>query len=166
MPHIRESRPDAGLGLKAHVLKTFQVVPCALALCLSRYQQVQRRPAAPPASGDTTPCRMTGTTPHRMTGATPCRMTGVTLHGVASPEGAGRETSQMAPQARILSGRGFMINTRAQRKALHTWIISVIVKQYLVRTGRIDGRTEYLPETLAAINLRVKLATRFYGSRC
>ena len=33
----------------------------------------------------------------------------------------------------------FMIKTRAQRKLLHTCIIVVIVKQYLVQIDRIDG---------------------------
>ena len=27
MAHVRQSRPDSGLGLKAKVLKSFQVVP-------------------------------------------------------------------------------------------------------------------------------------------
>ena len=33
------------------------------------------------------------------------------------------------------SGCMFMINTRAQRKLLHTWIILVTVKEYLVQNG-------------------------------
>ena len=41
-----------------------------------------------------------------------------------------------------LIGRVFMINTRAQRKLLHTWIILVIVKEHLVQIGRIDEPTE------------------------
>ena len=36
-------------------------------------------------------------------------------------------------------------DTRAQRKLPHTWIIQVVVKQDLVRIGRIDGPTEYSP---------------------
>jgi len=30
MAHIRQSKPDSGLGVKAKDLKTFQVVPSAL----------------------------------------------------------------------------------------------------------------------------------------
>ena len=44
----------------------------------------------------------------------------------------------------ISSGPVFMINTRAQRKLLHTWIILMIVKHCQVQIGRIDGPTEYL----------------------
>ena len=44
--------------------------------------------------------------------------------------------------AAISSGRVFVINTRAQRKLLHTWIIVVIVQQHLVQIGQIDGPTE------------------------
>jgi len=51
----------------------------------------------------------------------------------------------------ISSGRVFMINTRAQRKLLQTWIVLVIVKRHLVQLGRIDGPTEYLSQILAAI---------------
>ena len=39
--------------------------------------------------------------------------------------------------------RVFVINTRAQRKPLHTWIILVIVKHRLVKIGRIDGPTAW-----------------------
>ena len=52
---------------------------------------------------------------------------------------------------KIPSGRELMINTRDQWKFLHTWIMSVIVKQNLVHFGRIDGPTEYVSQTLAAI---------------
>ena len=45
--------------------------------------------------------------------------------------------------ARFSSGRVFVINTRAQRKLLHIWILLVIVKQHLVHIGRIDRATEY-----------------------
>ena len=48
------------------------------------------------------------------------------------------------PGCAISSGRVFMINTPAQCKFLHTWIILVNVKQYLVQIGPIDGQTEYL----------------------
>jgi hypothetical protein len=44
----------------------------------------------------------------------------------------------------LSSGRAFMTNTRAQRRVLHTCIISVIVKHHLVHIGRMDGPTEYL----------------------
>ena len=43
------------------------------------------------------------------------------------------------------------INTRAHRTLLHTWIILVVVKQYLVHTGRTDGSTKCLSHTLSAI---------------
>jgi hypothetical protein len=46
----------------------------------------------------------------------------------------------------ILSGRVLVINTRAQRKILHIWIILVIVKQY----DRIDGPTDFFSQILAA----------------
>ena len=36
-----------------------------------------------------------------------------------------------------------MINTRAQLKILHSWIISIIVEQRLVQIGRIDGSPDY-----------------------
>ena len=39
------------------------------------------------------------------------------------------------------SKRVFVIDTRAQRKLLNTWIMFVIVKQHLVKIGRIDGHT-------------------------
>jgi hypothetical protein len=38
---------------------------------------------------------------------------------------------------------------------LHTWIILIIVKYYLVQIGRIDGPTKYLSCTFAAIRLVV-----------
>jgi hypothetical protein len=44
-----------------------------------------------------------------------------------------------------------MMNTRAQRRLLHTWIISDIVKQHLVPTGQTDGPAEYLSHVLDAI---------------
>jgi hypothetical protein len=44
----------------------------------------------------------------------------------------------------LSSGRVFMMNTRAQGKVLHAWIIFVIVKQYLVQIGRMDGPAECL----------------------
>ena len=44
-----------------------------------------------------------------------------------------------------------MINTRAQRKLTHTWIILVLVKQRLVQIGRIDGLTEYVKQILTEI---------------
>ena len=44
-----------------------------------------------------------------------------------------------------------MINTPAQWKLLHTWILLVIVKQHLVHVGRIDGPAEHLSQILAAI---------------
>jgi len=44
----------------------------------------------------------------------------------------------------ISSGRLVLINTRAQRKILHTWIILVIVDKHLVHIGRIDESTEYV----------------------
>ena len=43
----------------------------------------------------------------------------------------------------ISSGRVFMINSPAQWKFLHTWIIWVIVKQHLVQIGWTNGPTEY-----------------------
>ena len=42
----------------------------------------------------------------------------------------------------ISSGRVCMIDTRAQRILMHTCIILVILKQHLVRIGRIDGPTQ------------------------
>ena len=48
-----------------------------------------------------------------------------------------------------------MINARAQRKLLHTWIILVIVNQRVVQLGPIDGRTEYVLQILAAIGSRL-----------
>ena len=48
----------------------------------------------------------------------------------------------------ISSGRVFMINTRAQRKLLHSCII---VKHHLVRIGQMHGPTECLSSTLVAI---------------
>ena len=42
----------------------------------------------------------------------------------------------------ILSGRVFMLDTRAQRKLLHTWIVLVIWQQCLVQIDRIDGPTK------------------------
>ena len=33
MAHVRQSRPDSGLGFQAKVLKTFQSVPCSLGCC-------------------------------------------------------------------------------------------------------------------------------------
>ena len=57
-----------------------------------------------------------------------------------------------SPSSRQISfGRVFDINTRAQWKLLHTWIILVIVKQQLVQISRIDGPIEYLTLTLDAI---------------
>ena len=44
-----------------------------------------------------------------------------------------------------------MINTRAQRKLLHTWIKSFIVKQRPVKIDRKDGPTGYPSQVLAAI---------------
>jgi hypothetical protein len=41
------------------------------------------------------------------------------------------------------SGRVFMINPLAQQNLLRTWIMPVIAKQHLVRTGRIGGPTEF-----------------------
>jgi hypothetical protein len=52
---------------------------------------------------------------------------------------------------RILSGRVFMMNTRTQRRLLHTWIIRVIAKQHLVQFDRKDGRSVYLSYILAGI---------------
>ena len=51
----------------------------------------------------------------------------------------------------ISPGRVFTINSRAQWKSLHIFVMSVIVKQRLVQTGRIDGPTEHLSQILAAI---------------
>ena len=53
--------------------------------------------------------------------------------------------------ARILSGREYMIYTRAHWNLLHTWIILVIAKHRLVQMGRIDRTTEFSSEILAAI---------------
>ena len=50
-----------------------------------------------------------------------------------------------------------MIDTRAQRKLLHTWITSVIVRKRLALIGRKDGPTEYLSEMLAAIRSEAHL---------
>ena len=47
-------------------------------------------------------------------------------------------TRAVAP-GHVSFGRVFLINTRAQRRLLHTWIILVIAKYYLRRIGRIDG---------------------------
>ena len=46
------------------------------------------------------------------------------------------------------------MNTRAQRKLHHTWILLVIAKQHLVQIGRINGPTEYSPYIFAAIKFR------------
>ena len=51
---------------------------------------------------------------------------------------------EFIPATTISSGRVFMINSRAQKKLLHTWIISFIAKQHLVEIDRIDGPIEYL----------------------
>ena len=48
-----------------------------------------------------------------------------------------------------------MINTRAQRKLLHTWIILSIAKHNLAQIGRIGGPTEYLSQRLATIKLNL-----------
>ena len=40
-----------------------------------------------------------------------------------------------------------MINTRAQWKLLHIWIISVFAEQHLVQIDRIDGPTDYVGGT-------------------
>ena len=61
----------------------------------------------------------------------------------------------------ILSGRVFTINTRVQRKLLHTWIMSVVVKRNLVQIGRIDGPN---PETLNP-ERRQKATNRWTKSR-
>ena len=42
------------------------------------------------------------------------------------------------------SGSVFVIDNRAQCRALYTWIILVVSKQHLVQVGRIDGSTECL----------------------
>ena len=54
-------------------------------------------------------------------------------------------------QTQVSSGRVFLIDTRAQRTLLHSWIILVIAKKHLVQIGRIDGPTEYLSSILTAI---------------
>ena len=51
-----------------------------------------------------------------------------------------------------------MISTRSQCKLLHTWIILVIVNQYLVQIGRIDGPDEFLSQIFAAIESRCVVA--------
>ena len=51
--------------------------------------------------------------------------------------------SPQQTDAAISSGRVFMINTRAQQKSLHAWIILVIVELHLVQIGRLDGPTEF-----------------------
>ena len=50
----------------------------------------------------------------------------------ALPQGSGSGVFEF----RISSRRVFAERTRVQRKLLHTWIISVIVQQYLVQIGR------------------------------
>ena len=47
----------------------------------------------------------------------------------------------------------------------HTWIILVIVKQYLVHIGRIDGPTEYLSQILTAIKLRFCAQDAFFTDK-
>ena len=42
------------------------------------------------------------------------------------------------------SGRVVMINTRAQWNLRHTWIILLIIRQRLVKLGRVDGHVVYL----------------------
>ena len=51
----------------------------------------------------------------------------------------------------ISSGRVVMMNTPAQWKLLHTWIILAIVKEYLVQIGRTDRPNDHLSWILAAI---------------
>jgi len=46
-----------------------------------------------------------------------------------------------------------MMETLAQRKLLHTSIISVAVKQHLAYIGRMDGPTEYSSSILPEIRL-------------
>jgi len=53
----------------------------------------------------------------------------------------------------IPSGRVFVINTRIQRKLLHTRTIVVIVKHHLVQIDRRYGPTEHLSQPLAAMRL-------------
>jgi len=59
----------------------------------------------------------------------------------------GQLTDQIVrDRARI--SRALMMNAQAQWKLLHTWIISALVKQHLVQSGRIDGPTENLSQIL------------------
>ena len=55
-----------------------------------------------------------------------------------------------------------MINTRAERKLLRTWIILVTVKYHLVQIGGIDGHAEYFSLLLATIR---SASVRQAGSR-
>ena len=64
--------------------------------------------------------------------------------------------SSIVLEIRVSFGRVFMINTRAQWNLLHTWIILVIIKQYLVQIGRVDGPVEHSSYILAAIRSRCR----------
>jgi len=50
----------------------------------------------------------------------------------------------ISPPREISSGRALMIDTRAQQKVTHTYIILVIVKHHLVQIGGIDVSIECL----------------------
>ena len=67
---------------------------------------------------------------------------GFRVQGFDSVEAQRRQT--VSKMSVISFGRVFMINTRPQRKFLHSWIILVILKQRLVQIVQIDGPLEYL----------------------
>ena len=64
---------------------------------------------------------------------------------------------------RISSRRVSMMNARAQRKLLHTWIIFVIVNHHLVQIGRIDGRTDYVSSILTGVGSAAAGAVTTYS---
>ena len=58
-----------------------------------------------------------------------------------------RAPDLMAPGqvATVVAGvAAYWALVQAERKLLHTWIIFVVVEQYLVQTSRIEGPIEYL----------------------